>query len=76
MPLVDLGRVLLLIGGVVFLLGLLLLAAGNLPFLGKLPGDISIQSGRVQIYIPLATMILLSLVLTIFLNLLTGVFRR
>ena len=76
MPLVDLGRVLLLIGGVVFLLGLLLLAAGNLPFLGKLPGDISIQSGRVQIYIPLATMILLSLVLTIFLNLLAGVFRR
>lgn len=76
MALVDLGRVLLLIGALIFLLGLLLLAAGNLPFLGRLPGDISIQWGRVQLYIPLATMILLSIILTILLNLLVGVFRR
>ncbi len=76
MPLVDLGRALLLIGGLVFLLGLLLLLAGNLPFLGRLPGDISFQSERVQVYIPLGTMILLSIVLTVLLNILVGVFRR
>ncbi len=76
MELTDLGRVLLLIGGVVFLLGLLLMLAGNLPFLGRLPGDISMQWGNLRVYIPLATMILLSIVLTILLNLLAAAFRR
>ncbi len=76
MELTDLGRVLLLIGGVVFLLGLLLMLAGNLPFLGRLPGDISMQWGNLRVYIPLATMIVLSIVLTILLNLLVAAFRR
>ena len=76
MELTDLGRVLLLIGGVVLLLGLLLILAGNLPFLGRLPGDISMQVGNLRVYIPLATMILLSIVLTILLNLLVAAFRR
>ncbi|MGI5836309.1 MAG: DUF2905 family protein [Chloroflexota bacterium] len=76
MPLIDLGKVLLLIGGILFLLGLLLMLAGNVPFLGRLPGDISFQWGRVQVYIPLATTILLSLLLTVILNLIFGIFRR
>ncbi len=65
----DLGRVLLLIGGVFFLLGLMLILLGRLPFLGKLPGDISFQWGNLQVFMPLATMILLSVVLTVVLNL-------
>ena len=72
----DLGKVLLLMGGGIFLLGLLLMVAGNLPFLGRLPGDISFQSGNVRVYFPLVTMILVSLVLTVLLNLLFGAFRR
>lgn len=76
MELTDLGRVLLLLGGMVFLLGLLLVLAGNLPFLGRLPGDISWEVGSGRVYIPLATMILLSIVLTVILNLVIGVFRR
>lgn len=76
MELTDLGRVLLLIGGLVFLLGLLLILAGNLPFLGRLPGDINLEWGSIRIFIPLATMILLSIILTLLLNLLLGVIRR
>ncbi len=72
----DLGRLLLLVGGILFLLGLLLTLAGNLPFLGRLPGDISFDWGNVKVFMPLATMILVSLVLTVILNLLSGVFRR
>lgn len=72
----DLGRVILLVGGLLFLLGLLLVVAGNLPFLGRLPGDISFEIGSGRVYIPLATMILLSIVLTVVLNLLVGAFRR
>ena len=59
-----------------FFLGLLLVLAGNLPFLGKLPGDISFQWGNVKVFMPLATMILVSVVLTIILNVLTGGIRR
>lgn len=76
MALADLGKVLILIGALILGLGLLLILAGNLPFLGRLPGDISFQWGNVRVYIPLATMIILSIVLTVLLNLLVGAFRR
>ncbi len=76
MDIPDIGRTLLILGGVIFLVGLLLTLAGNLPFLGKLPGDLSLDWGGVKVYVPFATMILLSIVLTVILNLLTGAFRR
>jgi hypothetical protein len=55
---------------VLAVLGGVLLLAGEIPWLGRLPGDISIERGNVRIYVPLATMLLLSLVVTIVLNLL------
>jgi hypothetical protein len=58
-----LGLALLLVGGAVFLLGKL-----GLP-LGRLPGDIRIEGQNGSFYFPLATSILLSLVLTVLLNL-------
>ena len=63
----------LVIGGVVLIgVGLILMFWQRLPWVGKLPGDFSFTSGGIRIYIPLATSILLSLVLTILFNL----FRR
>jgi hypothetical protein len=63
------GRSLLLIGLVIAGVGLLLIVAPRVPLLGKLPGDIVIQRDDVTIVIPLATTLLISLVLTIVLNL-------
>jgi hypothetical protein len=63
------GRLLLLAGLGLAAIGLLIMVAGRLPFLGRLPGDILVQRGNVTIYVPLATMILLSLLLTLVLNL-------
>ena len=62
----GLGRLLILVGGCILLLGLLLTLAGkaNLP-LGRLPGDISYRGKNVTFYFPLATSILLSIVLSI-----------
>jgi hypothetical protein len=61
------GR-LLIIGGIVLAgLGLLIVVAPNLA-IGRLPGDIHIDRGNVQIFIPFGTMILVSVVLTILLN--------
>ena len=76
MDMSDIGRTLLVLGGAIFVIGLILTLAGNLPFLGKLPGDLSFDWGGVKVYMPVATMILLSIVLTVILNLFTGGFRR
>jgi len=64
----GLGR-LLIVGGVVLaVVGLVLVLAPQLPFLGRLPGDIRIEGERGGVYIPLGTMLLVSVVLTILLN--------
>jgi hypothetical protein len=64
------GRSLLLIGLVVAAIGVVLILAPRIPLLGKLPGDITFQRDGVTVVIPLATMLLVSLVLTIVLNIL------
>lgn len=76
-PLTELGRWLLLIGVVLVVLGGVLFLLGRVPQLplGRLPGDFSWERGNVRIYFPLGTMLLLSLVLTILLNLLLRLFR-
>jgi hypothetical protein len=66
----GLGR-LLVIGGVMLaVVGLVLIVAPNIPFLGRLPGDIRIDNENVKVFVPLGTMLLLSLILTVVLNLL------
>jgi len=65
----SLGRMLLLIGVTLVFLGGVLLLAGKVPFLGRLPGDIVIERKNFTFYFPLATSILLSIVLTLILSL-------
>jgi len=64
----DLGRWLLWAGLGLAGLGLLFMLAGRLPWLGRLPGDIHIERDGASLYFPLATSLLLSLILTILLN--------
>jgi len=65
----DLGKMLLGFGALMVLLGLILIVAGNLsgkvPWLGRLPGDIHIQRGSWSFYFPLATCLLISIILTL-----------
>ncbi len=62
-----LGRVLVGVGVLVAALGLLLVVADRFPGLriGRLPGDVSFGRGSFRVYLPLATSILLSLLLTL-----------
>uniref|UniRef100_A0A7C2WIC5 DUF2905 domain-containing protein n=1 Tax=Thermorudis sp. TaxID=1969470 RepID=A0A7C2WIC5_9BACT len=69
----TLAKAIIALGVVLVVVGLLLLLAGRVPYLGRLPGDIIYRRDNVTIYIPLATMLLLSILLTIVLNLF---FRR
>jgi hypothetical protein len=64
---VDAGRFLIIAGTVILVVGVLFMLSDKIP-LGKLPGDLHFGSGRVKIYIPVATSILLSIVVTIILN--------
>jgi hypothetical protein len=63
----DSGRFLIIAGTVIIILGLIFMLSDKIP-LGRLPGDLHFGSGRFKVYIPIATSILLSLVLTIILN--------
>jgi hypothetical protein len=67
----QLGRMLLVVGGILALLGLLLLLGPKLPLrLGRLPLDFHYRRDNVTFYFPLGTSILLSLVLTLVFSLL------
>jgi hypothetical protein len=61
----SLGKMLILFGVVLALLGGLLLLAGKIPFLGRLPGDIVIRRENWSFYFPLTTSILISILLTL-----------
>jgi hypothetical protein len=64
------GRVLVVLGIVLVLLGLLLQVAPQIPWLGRLPGDIRIERPGLRVYAPLTTSLLVSLVVTLVLALL------
>jgi hypothetical protein len=68
----GLGKSLIVIGLLIAAIGLLLTLAGKIPWLGRLPGDIFIKKDNFTFYFPLATSILISLIL----SLLLWLFRR
>src|SRR3989338_4924584 len=61
----DLGKILIFLGLVIVLLGVFLLIFGKIPFLGKFPGDIYVSRKNFTFYFPLATCILLILILSL-----------
>jgi hypothetical protein len=76
MDLSEMGKWLVLAGMGLALLGGLIWLLGRVPFLGRLPGDINIQVGNISCFAPIVTMILLSVILTIVLNVLLRLFQK
>ena len=64
------GWALVVIGVVIVVFGLVLVSGGRIPIIGHLPGDIVIQRDNVTIFIPLGTMLLVSIVVSLVLGLL------
>ena len=60
----TMGKSLLILGIVLAAMGLLMMLADRVPGLGRLPGDIVIRKKNVTIYVPIATSVILSLILT------------
>ena len=63
----ELAKMLILLGAVLVVLGLIVLLLQRTPFLGKLPGDILIKREHVTIYFPLATSIVISIIISLIL---------
>jgi len=76
MPYDQMGKLLIFAGGAILLVGLGFLLLGRVGFLGRLPGDFSFSSGNFTCVVPLASMLLLSLVLTLVINVVLRLLNR
>lgn len=79
MDLQSIGRVMVVVGIGIALFGGLLLILSRLPFfsnLGNLPGDIRIQGQGFSCFVPVVSMILISVILTIVLNIIIRIINR
>jgi Protein of unknown function (DUF2905) len=62
---IDIGKMLIIFGVAAIVIGGILMLSGKVPWLGRLPGDILVQKKNFTFYFPLATSILLSILLTL-----------
>ena len=69
----SLGKMILYIGIILVLIGGFFILMGKVPWFGRLPGDIVYRRGGMTIFVPITTMILVSIVLTLLMNI---VWRR
>jgi hypothetical protein len=69
----SLGRMVLYIGIVLVLIGGFFILVAKVPWFGRLPGDIVYRREGMTIFIPITTMVLVSLILTLLMNI---VWRR
>ncbi len=64
----SIGKMLVFFGIFMILFGLFFMLVGKIPHLGKLPGDIAIHTKRVHFYFPILTSLIISILLTIIIN--------
>jgi hypothetical protein len=72
----ELARILILLGFLVIASGLILLALGRFPVIGNLPGDLHLQSDGVSCFVPLASMLVVSVILSILLTIVVNLLQR
>lgn len=70
MELNSIGRILMLFGLILLIVGGILMLGGKIPWFGRLPGDICIQKKNFTLFFPITTSILISLVISVMLILL------
>lgn len=72
----ELGKMLLIGGGILIGVGILLVFGNRIPLLGDLPGDFHFEKGQFKFYFPLATAILISVGGTILINFILWLINR
>ena len=71
----GLGKILIIVGVAIAVFGLLLAFGVRIPWLGKLPGDIAIRKDSISFYFPVVSFLLLSILLTVIINVVLRLFR-
>ena len=71
----NIGKIFILFGGILLLIGIFFLFIGKIPHFGKFPGDIYIKKGNFTFYFPLVTSLILSVIITFVLNLILRIHR-
>lgn len=59
------GKILIIIGFILIVAGILVTYSDRIPFIGKLPGDITIEKENFRFYFPITTSILLSVLISL-----------
>ena len=70
LPFASIGKILIMLGAVIILIGIVVLYANRIPYIGRLPGDIYIKKDNFVFYFPLTTCILISIIIYIILKIL------
>ncbi len=65
----PLGKILIIVGALIIIAGVVMIFWQKIPFLGKLPGDVFVNKGNFQFIFPIVTCLILSVVLTLVINL-------
>lgn len=71
----EFGKLLIMAGAGLLVVGALLMLGARLPWFGQLPGDIVVKRDNFTLYAPIGTMILVSILLTVLLNVVGRLFR-
>ena len=79
MDLPSMGRVIVGVGIALLVVGVLLMVVGRVPGMrqfGNLPGDVRIESGNFSCFVPIVSMLILSILLSLALNIILRLFNR
>jgi ABC-type enterochelin transport system permease subunit len=71
----GIGRLLIIFGAILLAVGVVMVFGGKIPFLGRLPGDLVFRRDGITIFVPIVTMILISIALTVLANVISRLFR-
>lgn len=63
------GKLLIILGAILIGVGIIISYSDKIPFLGKMPGDVSFEKGNFKFYFPITTSIIISILLSIILAL-------
>jgi hypothetical protein len=72
----GLGKLLIIVGVVIAVVGILLVLGQYIPFFGKLPGDLVIKGKDFSVCLPIVTFLLISIVLTVIINIVIRIWGK
>jgi len=72
----NLGKILIFIGIGIVVIGGIILLFSEIPFFGKLPGDIFIKKENFSLYFPIISSIILSIIITVIINIVIRIFMK